>query len=168
LHPQTIVEVLIPDFLGDEDALKRITSCGAEVIAHNIETVERLTPKVRDGRCDYRVSLRVLQRVKHLKPSIYTKSSIMVGLGEKEEEIAQAMDDLRAADVSIVTFGQYLRPSSWHLPVEAYVAPETFKRYERLGLEKGFLCVPSGPLVRSSYRAGEKFLEGLLRSQAGA
>lgn len=161
--PQTLVEVLIPDFLGDRSALQRIVDSGADVIAHNIETVKRLTPTVRDIRCGYEQSLNVLKDLKSMSPKLYTKSSIMVGLGETYEEIDQAMDDLRAVDCSIVTFGQYLRPSSWHLPVVEYVTPERFKAFEKRGMEKGFLCVPSGPLVRSSYKAGEKFLEGLLR-----
>lgn len=162
--PDTIVEILIPDFLEDEAALKRVAFCGAEVIAHNIETVERLTKKVRDGRCDYRMSLNVLDKVKKMNPKVYTKSSIMLGLGEKPEEVLKAMDDLRAINVSVVTLGQYLRPTDWHLPVEEFIHPTVFKELEEAGLKKGFLCVPSGPLVRSSYRAGEKFLEGLIRA----
>jgi lipoyl synthase len=164
LSPTTLVEVLIPDFQGDMHALDRIINCGAEVIAHNVETVERLTSQVRDGRCDYKQSLFVLQYVKKTAPHIYTKSSIMVGLGETRDELSEAMKDLRDVGVNIVTFGQYLRPTTWHLPVVEYVKPSVFKQLEVEGLEKGFLCVPSGPLVRSSYRAGEKFLEGLLRS----
>lgn len=163
--PKTIVEVLIPDFLGDEKSIERVVRSGAEVIAHNLETTERLTKKVRDGRCDYRLSLNVLARAKQLNPKLYTKSSIMLGLGETREELETAMDDLRAVGVDIVTFGQYLRPTSWHLPVVEYIAPAVFQELESAGLKKGFLSVPSGPLVRSSYRAGEKFLEGLLRSK---
>lgn len=164
--PETLVEVLIPDFQGDEKSIERICLSGVDVIAHNIETVERLTTTVRDRRCGYHQSLGVLKKVKSYYPNIYTKSSVMVGLGETREEIFKAMDDLRSVGVQIVTFGQYLRPTTWHLPVEEYVPPDIFKEYERVGLEKGFLCVPSGPLVRSSYRAAEKFLEGLLRSRA--
>ncbi len=161
--PRTLVEVLVPDFQGDRAAIARIVASGADVVAHNVETVERLQKRVRDGRCDYRQSLEVLRYAKELKPKLYTKSSIMLGLGETREELLQAMDDLRAAGVQILTFGQYLRPSNWHLAVEEFVPPESFAELERIGLEKGFLSVPSGPLVRSSYRAGEKFLEGLLR-----
>jgi len=164
--PETLVEVLIPDFQGDEKSVERICLSGVDVIAHNIETVERLTSHVRDRRCGYQQSLNVLKKVKDYYPGIYTKSSIMVGLGEAREEIFKAMDDLRNVGVQIVTLGQYLRPTTWHLPVEEYVHPDTFKDYEKIGLEKGFLCVPSGPLVRSSYRAAEKFLEGLLRSRS--
>jgi lipoic acid synthetase len=163
--PKTLVEVLIPDFQGDEKAIDRIIESGADVIAHNIETVARLSPKVRDTRCDYQVSLSVLDYVKKKSPKTYTKSSVMLGLSETWEELLQSMDDLRGAGVDVVTFGQYLRPTSWHLPVDQYVHPELFKKLEVEGLKKGFLCVPSGPLVRSSYRAGEKFLEGLLRQR---
>lgn len=163
--PSMLVEVLIPDFQGDEAAIARVVKSGADVIAHNVETVERLTKKVRDGRCDYRQSLEVLRYVKRLDPRRFTKSSIMLGLGESESEVLQAMDDLREAKVEILTLGQYLRPSSWHLPVEEFVSPDIFARLETLGLEKGFLFVPSGPLVRSSYRAGEKFLEATLREK---
>ncbi len=160
--PSTLVEVLVPDFQGDDAALARIASSGADVIAHNVETVERLQQKVRDGRAGYRQSLEVLRRVKALGVR-YTKSSIMLGLGETQAEISTTMDDLRKVGVDILTIGQYLRPSSWHLPVEEYVHPSLFQKYEAMGLEKGFLFVPSGPLVRSSYKAGEKFLEARLR-----
>lgn len=164
LRAETLVEVLIPDFMGDYEALKRILRSGADVIAHNIETVERLTPKVRDGKAGYQQSLDVLKFLKS-NGAKYTKSSLMVGLGESDEEIGQAMDHLRAAGVDILTIGQYLRPSTWHLPVVEYVRPEKFKALEELGLAKGFIFVPSGPLVRSSYKAGEKFLEARLRSE---
>jgi len=165
LSPETLVEVLIPDFLGDSAAIERIAHSGAEVIAHNIETVRRLTRSVRDGRCDYDVSLEVLKEAKRVNPKLYTKSSIMVGLGEQIEEIFESMDDLRRMSVDIVTFGQYLRPTTWHLPVERFVPPEEFALYEKQGLARGFLAVPSGPLVRSSYRAGEKFLESRIREE---
>jgi lipoic acid synthetase len=163
--PQTLVEVLVPDFQGDKNAIARLVSSGADVIAHNIETIERLTKKVRDGRCDYRQSLEVLKEVKRLNPNIATKSSIMLGLGETKAEVEKAMDDLRMAGVDILTIGQYLRPSSWHLPVESFIHPTVFKELEETGIRKGFWFVPSGPLVRSSYRAGEKFIESRLRQQ---
>jgi len=166
--PGTLVEALVPDFQGDEKAVDRVALCGVDVFAQNIETVERLTARVRDGRCGYRRSLGVLARAKQTRPGLYTKSSVMLGLGETRQEIEAVMDDLRAVGVDILTIGQYLRPSDWHLPVEEYVRPEIFRELEAVGLAKGFLCVPSGPLVRSSYRAGEKFLEGLLRSRASA
>ncbi len=163
--PNTIVEVLIPDFLGDTKAIDRIISSGTDVIAHNVETVRRLTKSVRDGRCDYDQSLFVLDYVKKKAPQIYTKTSIMIGLGEKREELTESMKDLRNIDVQILTFGQYLRPTSWHLPVVEYVTPEVFKELEVEGLAAGFLAVPSGPLVRSSYKAAEQFLEGRIRAE---
>lgn len=159
--PEILVEVLIPDFKAEPDALKRIVGCGADVVAHNIETVERLTPKVRDRRATYRQSLRVLGVLKELSSRLYTKSSIMAGFGETDEEISKTMDDLRTAGVDILTLGQYLRPSTWHLPVVDYVPPIRFESWKDFGDKKGFLYVASGPLVRSSYKAGEMFLEGL-------
>ena len=165
--PQTIVEVLIPDFQGDTAALDRVIESGSEVIAHNVETVESLTQVVRDGRCNYRISLEVLRYIKQKAPRIHTKSSIMLGLGETIDQVLSAMEDLRAVGVSILTLGQYLRPSSWHLPVTEYIHPTVFAELEREGLQRGFLSVPSGPLVTSSYRAAEKFLEGLLRNGDG-
>lgn len=166
--PQTIVEVLIPDFLGDTKAIDRIISSGTDVIAHNLETVRRLTASVRDGRCDYDQSLFVLDYVKKKAPGIYTKTSLMVGLGEKREELTESMEDLRKIDVQIVTFGQYLRPTDWHLPVVEFITPAAFKELELEGLAKGFLAVPSGPLVRSSYKAAEQFLEGRIRAEKEA
>lgn len=163
--PETLVEILTSDFRGNPEALERISRCGADVFAHNLETVRSLTPKVRDPRCGYDQSLFVLREFKRLQPKAFTKSSLMVGLGETEEEMSQAMDDLRLAGVDILTVGQYLRPSPKHLPVIEYVHPTVFKKYEEMGLSKGFLFVPSGPLVRSSYRAGEKFLEAKIRSE---
>lgn len=166
VNPETFVEVLIPDFAGDEEALKKVIQAGPHVIAHNIETVERLTPKVRDKRAGYRQSLKVLETIKKLDPSKYTKSSIMLGLGEQDEEVHNAMDDLRAVGVDVLTLGQYLRPANEprFLRVEEYVHPEAFDEWGRIGREeKGFLYVASGPMVRSSYRAGEFFMEGLLR-----
>jgi lipoic acid synthetase len=166
--PATLVEVLVPDFRGDPSAVERVVRSGCDVYAHNVETIARLTRRVRDGRCDYRVSLGTLRYAKQLKPSLFTKSSVMLGLGETVAEVEQTMDDLREVGCDILTLGQYLRPSDWHLPVETFVPPETFRQLEATGLAKGFLTVPSGPLVRSSYRAGEKFLEGLLRQRAAA
>jgi lipoic acid synthetase len=128
-----------------------------DVFAQNLETVERLTARVRDARAGYRQTLAVLEFAKRHRPDVLTKSSLMVGLGETEEEIITALDDLKRAAVDIVTFGQYLRPTMNHLPVERYVAPEEFERYRRYGLERGFLEVVAGPLVRSSYRADRVF-----------
>jgi lipoic acid synthetase len=159
-----LVEVLTPDFQGDESALQRIIDAKPDVIAHNIETVRRLSPDVRDKRADYDQSLRVLQAYKNMGAR-FTKTSIMVGFGESEEEIRETLVDLRAHDVDIVTFGQYLRPTQTpaHLPVVEFVAPAQFDRYADLARELGFLYVASGPLVRSSYKAGELFMEGLIR-----
>jgi lipoic acid synthetase len=161
--PRTLVEVLIPDFRGDINALKTVVEAQPEVIGHNIETVERLTPRVRDRRASYRQSLAVLENVKKLDPTRYTKSSIMVGLGETDEEVVQTMRDLRAVGVDILTIGQYLRPSPRHLEVVEYVHPDKFAQWKEIGEALGFRYVASGPLVRSSYRAGEFFVKSLLR-----
>lgn len=160
-----VVEVLIPDFRGDLEAIRKIVEAGPNVVAHNIEVVKRLTPQVRDVKAGYNVSLTVLKTVKELAPQIYTKSSIMVGLGETYEEVTEVMRDLKSIGVNFLTIGQYLQPSRWHLPVVEYVRPEVFRRYEDEGLQMGFLYVASGPLVRSSYRAGELFVEKILRVQ---
>jgi len=158
-----ITEALIPDFQGKVGDVKKIVDAGPEVIAHNIETTRTLTPLVRDPRATYEQSLRVLKSVKNLNPSIYTKSSVMMGLGELEPDVIATMQDLRAVDVNILTLGQYLRPSKGHIPVTEYLPPEKFEHYKKLAEELGFLYVASGPFVRSSYRAGEFFLEALIR-----
>jgi len=163
--PDVITEVLIPDFQGNLDDVKKVVDARPEVIAHNIETTRRLTSLVRDPRATYEQSLHILKSIKDLKPSIYTKSSIMMGLGELEPDVISAMKDLRAADVSILTLGQYLRPSKGHVPVSEYLSPERFEHYRHLAEELGFLYVASGPFVRSSYRAGEFFLEALIRKK---
>ncbi|MFE8071102.1 lipoyl synthase [Marinobacteraceae bacterium S3BR75-40.1] len=155
--PQVAVEALTPDFSGSEEAVARVVDSGLDVFAQNVETVERLTHPVRDPRASYRQTLDVLAFAKRHKPEVLTKTSLMLGLGETEEEIIQTMDDLRAIGVDILTLGQYLRPTKNHLPVERYVTPEEFNRYRELGLEKGFMEVASGPLVRSSYRADRVF-----------
>ncbi|MGQ9736220.1 MAG: lipoyl synthase [Thermaceae bacterium] len=161
--PEVLVEALTPDFQGDLKAVETVLDAGLEVFAHNLETVRRLTPKVRDPRAGYDQSLKVLAHAKQHRPDILTKSSLMLGLGETEEEIREAMRDLRAVGVDILTLGQYLRPTPAHLPVERYVTPEEFKKYEEWGYEAGFLEVFSGPLVRSSYRADRVFLEAKAR-----
>jgi lipoic acid synthetase len=163
--PDVITEVLIPDFQGNLDDVKRVVDAKPEVIAHNIETTRPLTPLVRDLRATYEQSLHVLKSIKDLNPSIYTKSSIMMGLGELEPDVISAMKDLRAVGVSILTLGQYLRPSKGHVPVSEYLSPERFEHYRRVAEEVGFLYVASGPFVRSSYRAGEFFLEALIRKK---
>ena len=162
LNSSIIVESLIPDFQENDQAIRIMAECGGEVVDHNVETIERLTPMVRDPRCSYKQSLNVLKKLKSFNPRLYTKSSIMVGVGEKEEEVFTTMDDLRSVGVDILTVGQYLRPSHKNLAVSEYVSPGEFKRYQEVGENKGFLYVASGPLVRSSYKAGEFFLESII------
>ena len=161
--PAVRVEALTPDFQGSEKDVGTVMDSGLDVFAHNLETVRRLTPRVRDPRADYDQSLAVLdyagRYARQRGLEVLTKSSLMVGLGERDEEVYQAMDDLLAAGVSILTIGQYLRPTRHHLPVRRYVTPAQFETYRRIGLEKGFLEVFSGPLVRSSYRAERVFEE---------
>jgi lipoic acid synthetase len=163
--PELLVEVLTPDFRGDAEAVRTVGRAAPHVFANNIETVRRLTPAVRDGRAGYDQTLGVLARMKAEFPSIVTKSSIMVGLGETDAELAETMRDLRAAGVEILTLGQYLRPSAWHLPVVEYVKPERVAAFQEAGRALGFRYVASGPLVRSSYRAAELFLRGELAAR---
>lgn len=163
--PETIVEPLIPDFEGNYDAINKVADAGPEVISHNIETVARLSPMVRDPRASYEQSLHVLEMIKSINCRIYTKSSIMVGLGESEEEVMQTVRDLRLARVDIITIGQYLQPTSRHLPVKEYIAPEKFDSYRENSEKLGFEYVVAGPLVRSSYRAGELFIEKVVRKR---
>ena len=164
--PGILVEVLIPDFQGDVADLKKVVDARPDVIAHNIETTLSLTPMVRDSRAHYWQSLSVLRNVKKLGKHVYTKSSIMVGLGETEEEVTQAMVHLRRADVDFLTVGQYLRPSARHLKVVEYVSPAQFERYRAMGESLGFRYVASGPLVRSSYRAGEFFVRAAIENDS--
>ncbi len=160
--PGILVEVLIPDFRGDTECLKKVIAAQPDVIAHNIETVRRLQPKVRDRRANYDQSLVVLTNMKKINPKIFTKSSIIVGFGETDEEVLQTMKDLRSINVNILTIGQYLRPSDWHTDVKEYVPPEKFEFYKMMGESMGFSYVASGPFVRSSYRAGELFVKNVL------
>ena len=164
-RPDLIVEALIPDFRGDLDAVRTVVDAGVDVLDHNVETVERLQASVRDRRAGYAQSLQVLRGAKRMREGLFTKSSIMLGLGETREEVLQTMRDLRAADVDILTLGQYLRPSTWHLAVQEYVAPEVFDELRDVGERMGFAYVAAGPLVRSSYRAGEFFLEKVIRGR---
>ncbi len=157
-----LVEVLIPDFRGDINCLRKVIEARPEVIAHNVETVPRLQSTVRDRRANYKQSLSVLRNVKRINPEIFTKSSIIVGFGETDREVIHVMKDLRAIDVDFLTVGQYLRPSSWHLPVAEYVPPEKFEFLKMIGEDLGFKYVAAGPFVRSSYRAGELFVKSLL------
>lgn len=163
--PNTKVEVLIPDFDAVPERLDLVGRAAPHVIAQNLETVERLTHPVRDRRAGYHKTLGVLRYFKENFPDIYTKSSLMVGLGETEEELVQAMRDLRAAGVDVLTLGQYLQPSPWNLKVVEFVNPLTFKKYQERALELGFLYCASGPLVRSSYRAAEFFMKGLMETR---
>lgn len=153
--PHTLVEVLIPDFQGDRAALATLLGSGPDVVAQNLETVERLTHPVRDPRAGYRQTLDLLAAVKRDAHPPFTKSSLMLGLGERPDEVRAAMADLRAAGVDFLTFGQYLRPTPRHLPVAAWVTPAEFDAWRAEGEALGFRYVASGPLVRSSYRAGE-------------
>lgn len=163
--PNILVEVLIPDFRGDIDCLKKVVAAKPEVIAHNVETVRRLQNKVRDRRAGYDQSLSVLENAKKLNPKIFTKSSIIVGFGETDEEIIETMKDLRALNVDFLTVGQYLRPSSKHIEVTDYVPPEKFEFYKKKGEEIGFKYVASGPFVRTSYRAGEFFIKSIIEGR---
>ncbi|MGM0504449.1 MAG: lipoyl synthase [Bacteroidota bacterium] len=150
VNPETTIEALIPDFDGNEEFIQKVIDAKPEVISHNLETTERLTPKIRT-KARYRRSLSVLAYISG--SGITAKSGIMLGLGETEEEILQTMDDLLAVGCEVMTIGQYLAPSANHLPVKEYVAPEKFEQYREIGLEKGFRFIESSPLVRSSYQA---------------
>ncbi|MHB2025637.1 MAG: lipoyl synthase [Elusimicrobiota bacterium] len=163
-NPRMILEILMQDFRGDESLLAAIAAADPNVLAHNIETIERLTPLVRDRRASYRQSLDVLSFCRAVAPGKPTKSSIMLGLGEKEDEVFTAFEDLRKAGTQILTIGQYLRPSrsGRNLPVEEFIHPDRFEDYGRAARDMGFLHVASGPFVRSSYRAGELFMKGYL------
>jgi lipoic acid synthetase len=154
--PETTIEVLTPDFRNKTDAIEAVAAARPDVYNHNLETVPRLYTEVRPGARYYH-SLRLLDRVKHCDPAIFTKSGVMVGLGEERREILQVMDDLRSADVDFLTIGQYLRPTERHHEVVDYVTPDQFAEYERLAYAKGFLMVSSSPLTRSSYHAGDDF-----------
>jgi lipoic acid synthetase len=154
MDPSIIVEVLVPDFHAQDWCIQIVLDAAPDIYNHNLETVERLTPLVR-SRARYRTSLQALRRAKELAPDVVTKSGLMLGLGEQETEIFQAMDDLRAVGCEVLTLGQYLRPSPKHLPVVEYIAPEQFDYYGQIARQKGFLHVASGPLVRSSYHAAD-------------
>ncbi len=166
INPMAGVEVLTPDFRFQKDAIKTVVMAGPDVFGHNIEVVRRLSPLVRDRRAGYDQSLNVLAYVKEINGNMFTKSSIMVGLGETKEEIIEAMKDLRNAKVDFLTIGQYLQPTRRHFPVSAYITPEEFSEFRDIGLSLGFKYVASRPLVRSSYRAGEFFKKVMLDSTA--
>lgn len=162
LAPDVCVEALIPDFGGTLKQIQTVVQASPHVIGHNLETTEPLTSKVRDPRASYRQSLGVLGHVKQLDPRVFTKSSLMLGLGEREEDVLRTFRDLRAVRTDFLTLGQYLRPSPRNLPVVEYIKPERFSYYKETAGKLGFLYVASGPLVRSSYRAGEYFVDRLI------
>ena len=164
--PGMLVEALTGDFAGDLGMVGLVAGSGLDVYAHNVETTEELTPYVRDRRAGFRQSLAVLKAAKEAKPGLVTKTSIMLGLGETEEQLWRTLKELRAVDVDVVTFGQYMRPTKRHMKVEEYVTPATFELWRQRALDMGFLYCASGPLVRSSYKAGEAFIENVLKKRA--
>jgi len=166
-QPDIIVEVLTPDFGGAEAALATVVDSGTKVLGHNVETVRDLTPGVRDRRCSYERSLEVLRAYRRLRPALLTKSSLLLGLGETRAQVEETLSDLREAGVDWVTLGQYLRPTRRHAEVARYVEPAEFDELAGLARELGFPLVTSGPLVRSSYRAGEHRVEEILARRAG-
>jgi lipoyl synthase len=154
--PATTIEVLTPDFLKKDGALEKVVAARPDVFNHNLETVPALYLRIRPG-ARYFHSLRLLQRVKELDPAMFTKSGIMVGLGETREQVMQVMDDMRSASIDFITIGQYLQPSRRHAAIDRFVTPDEFKSYETLAYAKGFLMVASSPLTRSSHHAGDDF-----------
>nr|POE90213.1 lipoyl synthase, mitochondrial [Quercus suber] len=164
--PTMLVEALTGDYAGDLEHVKLVAQSGLDVYAHNVETTEELTSQVRDRRATFRQSLAVLRAAKEARPELITKTSIMLGLGETEEQLWRALKELRAVDVDVVTFGQYMRPTKQHMKVEEYVTPATFELWRQRALDLGFLYCASGPLVRSSYKAGEAFIENVLKKRA--
>jgi lipoic acid synthetase len=167
LLPETIIEVLTPDFLGHKDAIRTVVDAKPHIFNHNIETVPRLYRKVRP-QARYQRSLQLLQYVKQTDPAIYTKSGLMVGLGESKEEVTELLQDLKAHDVDAITIGQYLKPGKGYLDVVEYVHPDVFTEYKAIGEEMGFLFVASGPFIRSSYNAKEFSDRFLAMRQAGS
>ena len=185
--PSMLVEALTGDYAGDLEMVARVAASGLDVYAHNVETVEELTPMVRDRRAGFRQSLRVLKKAKEVRAELITKTSIMLGLGETEEQLWEALRgmfglsaysiiiadtdfclaELRKVDVDVVTFGQYMRPTKRHMKVHEYVTPAVFEMWRQRALDMGFIYCASGPLVRSSYKAGEAFIENVLKKRAG-
>nr|KAF6431528.1 lipoic acid synthetase [Rousettus aegyptiacus] len=161
-NPEILVECLTPDFRGDLKAIEKVALSGLDVYAHNVETVPELQRKVRDPRASFDQSLQVLKHAKEIRPDVISKTSIMLGLGENDEQVYTTMKALREADVDCLTLGQYMQPTKRHLKVEEYITPEKFKYWEKVGNELGFHYTASGPLVRSSYKAGEFFLKNLV------
>lgn len=167
-NPNIMIECLVPDFRGSAENIKTIVDSGLDVFAHNIETVEKLTPFVRDRRANYRQTMAVLRKAKDFDPQLITKSSIMLGLGETDEQVEQTFKDLKESLVDCVTLGQYMQPTKRHLKVVEYVTPEKFKHWQEVGDKMGFMYTASGPLVRSSYKAGEFFIGNVLKKRKEA
>jgi lipoic acid synthetase len=167
IRSDLLIETLVGDFQGETDPIDVVVDARPDVFAHNIEVVRRITRRIRDVRCGYDRSLSVLRRAKDRAPERVTKSSVMVGIGETDEEVVETLSDLRAAGVDIVTIGQYLRPSPKHHEVMRFVPPETFAEFERTAMSLGFLYAACGPLVRSSYKAAEVFVRSVLRPEGG-
>jgi lipoic acid synthetase len=166
LRPDLLVETLVGDFRGRLWDVETVLSAAPDVYAHNIEVPRRITPLIRDKRCSYDVSLEVLRHAKEQAPQRLTKSSLMVGIGETDDEIIEAMRDLRQANVDVLTIGQYLRPTEKHAALDRYVTEEKFEEFRRIGMEMGFAYVASGPLVRSSYHAAEAFISSQMQGRA--
>ncbi|XP_014561093.1 hypothetical protein COCVIDRAFT_22867 [Bipolaris victoriae FI3] len=164
-NPTQLVELLGGDYGGNLEMAKVVARSGVDVFAHNIETTERLTPFVRDRRAKFRQSLDVLRSAKEAQPELITKTSMMLGLGETDEDVWHALRELRVNGVDVVTFGQYMRPTKRHLAVHEYVTPDKFELWRQRALDMGFLYCASGPLVRSSYKAGEAFIENVLKKR---
>ncbi len=160
--PKLLIEVLTPDFLGETENVEKLIQARPDVFAQNIETVKRLTKKVRDPRAGYEQTLNVLKFVKEKSPSMITKTSLMFGLGETDEEILETLKDLRAVSCDVVTFGQYLQPTKKQLSVDRFYHPDEFEKWKSVAEDLGFFYVASGPLVRSSYKAGEYFMQGMI------
>jgi len=164
-NPDITIELLIPDFQGKETLIANVVSSGAQVIGHNLECTRSVTRKVRDPRASYEQSLAVLRTLKRIDPKLYTKSSIMLGFGESETEVLECMQNIKDAGTDFLTLGQYLQPHKGKLKVAEYIHPDQFQWYEERGLEMGFKYVASGPLVRSSYKAAEHFIQSLVKNQ---
>ncbi|KAK3008761.1 hypothetical protein RJ639_013621 [Escallonia herrerae] len=175
LKPNMLVEALVPDFRGDAGCVEKVAKSGLEVFAHNIETVEELQREVRDHRANFEQSIDVLMMAKKYAPAgTLTKTSVMLGCGETPDQVLRTMEKVRAAGVDVITFGQYMRPSKRHMPVAEYITPEAFENYRALGMEmlhgiwQGFRYVASGPMVRSSYKAGEFYIKSMIEADRAA
>ncbi|KAF5767587.1 putative lipoyl synthase [Helianthus annuus] len=169
LKPTMLIEALVPDFRGDASCVEKVAKSGLDVFAHNIETVEELQSSVRDHRANFKQSLDVLIKAKEYAPAgTLTKTSIMLGCGETPDQVVSTMEKVRAAGVDVMTFGQYMRPSKRHMPVSEYITPQAFEKYRLLGMEMGFRYVASGPMVRSSYKAGEFYIKSMIEKDRAA